>query len=633
MGLIHSACLRPFSAIQTIGEFDDPEFSTYEVFQAIEGGDVDRVSRLLEENYYDLTVPDKATGDTMLHRAIACGHDDVVVRLLIHAAQDPAILNAQDACRYTPLVRAAVMKNVALMQVLFEQGGRVDDGYWALWLTSWEPGKRCGWPLAAEFLVRAQGDISEALRLAVQYRQPGIAEMYRSAGASCIPAMGLGADAIRWMSDCECIRGEDALSVLTHAQRSGNAETSSALLSSDTVYKAIYGMADQSDKSMAALIQRFYAAGADAEALVSTAVARYKQSRQAEGFYDDFDRGTLMPKGFRVLRNLISIGLPTARELANQSRCDDVSMMRILIDLGVDVPGAMLQLEASDAANLAFWALKSVLQQKGLSEANKAVKLQAIIRNGGAGGAAELACLLAKRPGPLDDVVLLIRCGATLSNALCRALVDRVHEAEHDRTTEQVPGESPERRVFRQLIDAGIDFSPVVMALHQEIASRTIPSGRHGKPTSQDALSVIRYAQLQHLLSKASLSIAEKIVEVSAMIGQDAKQAAGNLLRDAVITNHAATMKLLILAGAPATEILMELSSQLLPGETDPILKTEALVHLGADFQPALRQLMKSVEAYTSAGDLGSVEKAQEALRQLGFTVALVMQRAAVKND
>lgn len=628
MGQVYSVCSRPFSAIQSIGELYDPELSISEVFQAIELGDADRVSRLLEENHFDLTVPDVATGDTMLHRAIAYHHEDVVARLLSHAAQDPAVLNARDRFQETPLVRAAVMQHVPLMLAVFNEGGRVDDPDLTTWLMNWKPGQRCGWRLAAELLVRAQGDISEALKLAVQYEDPCIANMYRLAGASCIPAFRLGAQTIRWMARYSCIRGDDALAVLEHAQRSGDTETINALLASDTACEVIFGLTNGSDKFMVALIRQFVATGMDAAELVSVVVDRYKRTLQGE--FRNYDYGKFLLKGRRVLRNLIAAGLPTAQALVEQSRHPGSIMVPLLIELGADVPGALPQLEPTVAANLASMALESILQKKGLSEANKTEKLQEIIRKGGADGATNLACLLCERSTSLDDVVRLIRCGAMLSKALIMALVDLVYNAEHDRTPDGAAGELPGRRVFRKLIEAGVDFSPVVTALHHVSAGHTMPSGPRGAPTLQDAISAIRYAQLQHLLGKTSLSLAEKTAAVKAMIRQDAKQAAGELLRDAVLANHSATMKLLVLAGAPATDIFMELGRRLFSGATDLMLKTRALIHLGADFQSAMRQLTANVNAYVAAGDLTAAENEREALRQLGFAVALVMQRSAV---
>ena len=628
MGQVYSACSRPFSAIQSIGELYDPELSISEIFQAIKLGDADRVSRLLEEYHFDLTIPDPATGDTMLHRAIEYHHEDVVARLLSHAARDPAVLNARGRYQDTPLVRAAVMQRVPLMLALFNEGGRVDDPHLNTWLMNWKPGQRRGWQLAAELLVRAQGDISEALKLAVQYEDPCIANMYRLAGASCIPALRLGAQAIRWMARYTCIRGEDALEVLEHAQRSGDTETINALLASDTVCEVIFGLTNYSGNSRVALIRQLVATGTDAAKLVSVVVDRYKQTLQEE--FRMYDYGKFLLKGRWVLRDLIAAGLPTAHALVEQSRHPGSIMVPLLIELGADVPGALPQLEPTAAANLASMALESILKKKGLSEANKTEKLQEIIRKGGADGAMNLACLLCERSTLLDDVVRLIRCGATLSKALIMALVDLVYSAEHDRTPGQVAGELPGRRMFRKLIEAGVDLSPVVTALHHDSAGHTMPSGPRGAPTLQDAISAIRYAQLQHLLGKTSLSLAEKTEAVKVMISQDAKQAAGELLRDAVLANHPATMKLLVLAGAPAIDTFMELGRQLVPGATDLMLKTRALIHLGADFQPAMRQLTANANAYVAAGDLTAAENEREALRQLGFTVALVMQRSAV---
>jgi len=619
MGLIQSTVSRALSAVQTTGEMPDPEFAAHEILDAIEKGDVDTVARVLGEVGYDASARDD-DGYTILHRALLCDKSQIVELLLQHGANDPAILNEKDFQGRTPLVLAASVKNLPAMQILLNAGAHVDDADVNEFLD--RPGSSKGIcdpdAVVAELWIRAKGNISDAFTLSVAYGSPIGAKFYLSAGASTLGALGLGSRAIDRMSDWHCLRQKDVVERIEHVQRSGD-DPEHPLLCERAAFRVIYGMKDQSDESIGAVYRGFIAAGVDAEQLVSFVVKEYARFGNPGDFSHGADPHTPRSGYFHVLKSLIAIGAPTVHELVRQSRTDgNKAVAESLVRMGADVLGAIPALNESDARRLAYVALKSVLEQHDVSKAHKADKLTAIVLAAGPGGAADLARDLTKNGGGLDDVKLLVSVGATISDELLLAVADRACHAE------QISERSAVHQLLRHLVDARVDYSSMEKARDSQNAICKTIADRHGDLASQEALDTIMYAQLQSLLSQPHLQIEDKVGLVSEMITQDAGPAAEKLLRDAVIEDHAATVKLLVSAGAPATTILVELSRRLSSGELKSMERTEALVRLGADYQPALRQLNENVKTYTAAGDLVSAENEREAFHQLGFRVALV---------
>lgn len=625
MGLIQDTVSRMISAVQTTGELPDPEFAAHEIFNAIEKGDVDTVSRVLDQVGYDATALDE-DGYTILHCALLGGNSQIVELVLQRGANDPAILNAKDFHGRTPLVLAASAKNLPVMQILLNAGAHVDDADVNEFLD--RPGSSRGIcdpdAVVAEILIRAKGDISDAFTLSVAYGSPIGAELYFSAGASSLGALNLGSRAIDRMSDWHCLRAEDVLARIEQVQRSGD-DPEHPLLCEKAAFRVIYGMKGQSDESIGAVYQGFIAAGVDAEQLVSLAVKEYARFGNPGDFSHGADPHTSRSGYFHVLKSLIAIGAPTVHELVRQSQTDgNKALSESLVRLGADVLGAIPALNESDARRLAYVALRTVLEQHDVSKAHKADKLTAIVLAAGPGGAADLARDLTKNGSSLDDVKLLVSVGATISDELLLAVADRACHAEQQRAPEQISERTPEHRFLRHLVDARVDYSSMEKARDSQNAICRTIAEHYGDLASQEALNTIMYAQLQSLLSEPRLLIEDTVGLVNEMITQDAGPAAEKLLRDAVIRDHAATVKLLVSAGASATTILVELSRRLPSGELKSMERTEALVRLGANYQPALWQLNENVKTYTAAGDLVSAENEREAFHQLGFRVALV---------
>jgi hypothetical protein len=59
---------------------------------------IDALSHRLDEYQFDLTAIDEVDGQTVLHKAIAHGHDQMVRMLLGRAGNDPLILDAKNRC-------------------------------------------------------------------------------------------------------------------------------------------------------------------------------------------------------------------------------------------------------------------------------------------------------------------------------------------------------------------------------------------------------------------------------------------------------------------------------------------------------------------------------------------------------
>lgn len=632
MGLVQSTISRALSEARTVGEIHDPELSAYELSEAIEKDDADAVLRVLNESGYDAIAHD-VDGYTMLQRAVSRGNSQIVEILLQHAGNDPAIVNAKDSRGFTPLVFAAMAKNVPVMQILLKAGARVDDADVEKLLDHADPRVHChGSSVAAEMLVRAKGNISEAFTLSVRYGAGQGAELYFSAGASSLHALSLGSEAIKRMSNWHCVRAEDVLTRLEQVQRSGDADANRPLLSAEMAFRTIYGMTGQSDEAIAAVYQGFVAAGADAEQLVSFAVREYAIFERREDFSRELNLSTPRSDYFHVLRSLIAIGAPTTHEVIKRSQTDSKQVMESLVRLGADVLGAMPKLNESNARSLAYVALKTVLQQHGLSEEQKAEKLNAIIASGGASGAADLACDLTKDARSLDDVKRLLMGGATISDTLLLAVADRACHAEPGRPHAQTARRAPEYQLLRQLIDARVNDSSIESARDSRNAICNAIGERYGDLASQEALNMLMYAQLQSLLSQSLLSSEQKVVIVKEMRTQYANSAAEELLRDAVIGQHSATMKLLVLADVPATEAFLALSRMLYDGKVAGTKsKTEALVRHGADAEPAVAQLVENIKNYTAAGEVDRAQIEQGALIELRLAIASAIQSPAVR--
>ncbi|WP_415820568.1 ankyrin repeat domain-containing protein [Bordetella tumbae] len=149
-------------------------------FSAVTKGSNEEVAGMFARGRVDLAAINDAHGQTPLHMAIAMGHNEIAKTILAHCGDNPQVLDAPDRQGYTPLMRAAALKNVDLMQALVKAGAsqpnsqKVKDN-----LSSTE---KQAIKMSA-VLIEAKGDLNAALEIAVKEGMNGIAELFADNGA------------------------------------------------------------------------------------------------------------------------------------------------------------------------------------------------------------------------------------------------------------------------------------------------------------------------------------------------------------------------------------------------------------------------------------------------------------------
>lgn len=632
MGQIHSLVSRTISAVQSTGELSDPVLSVHDIFQAIERSDSDTLSRMLDENQFDLTAFDETNGETILHRAISLGRDDITEMLLRRAEEDPRVLNAQDRQGDTPLMRAAAMGNVAVMKALVDAGGRVDD---SLTLVDVLPGDRESGKIAvalpALMLIKAQGDISTAFRFAVCFYKTGASKLFFDAGASTVSLLK-NLSHIEWMFARRFIRADDVFAAVDKARKSRNKETLEALTHPSKVLLTLDALADRDDKTIVAALKRFIDAGARGEDLLSAAVSRWvTQTRGEDPLRGDRDGHPAKgPDDLGVIRLLISIGAPIAPELTKRHadpRSADI--VQKLIRLRADITGTPevpTTVNARRVDLIAHSALENLLRSSDLSEAEKISKLKALILDVGHDAADELARGMVREGRPLTDVRLLVLAGAPPTDRLLMALAVRAHKAEHKPTSSAKPVQSPERELIRQVMHLGADGRSTVEQLLDANQTQAKKKLNREAAVSLNAARIIMDYALPNLLGKESLSNAEKVAELKKLMTLGTRAGVGelasDLLLDAVNAGHWSTVKLMAIAEVPATKALVSLSKGLVEMNEVAEVNTIKLIHHGVDFRPAMEQLRNSVKAHTENGEHDAAKREQDALNALGVRIA-----------
>lgn len=643
MGQIQSLACRTLSSLQTVGELSDPVLSAHDIFQALTTLDADSFSDLLDESQFDLTTHDESSGQTILHLSIQLCRHDITEILLQRAQHDPAVLNTPDHHGYTPLVFAAEKGRVELMQAILGAGGHTGDSFTLADLKVGSPRSiKDGWVCMALMLIEAQGDVSTAFELAVQHRHTEAAKAYFYAGACILSALQRGPDAIRWMTAVRCLRADDVLSALQAAKQVDDVQSIMELTRTETVLLALDNVADRSDAKIAELLKAFIDAGANAEDLVEVSMGRCLKHGLHGGLPDmrtflrDIGIGS---DDFGVIKQLFNVGASGVPELIWQAEYKRAYGIDLMISLGADALGALKKLPCSSRHLVARSALIHTLGQRELSEADRVEKLKALMEAGGELEAEKLLRNLISKNGSFENVTLLMRAGVFPSEDLLMMLVSAACYAELRHIYANKPGHSPQRQLLRELIRMDADFSPVVTTLRRNWEMKKQLITEHCRVVNlpeaakiellrqnskQDELRLIMYAMLQELLSKASLSSAEKIAQLKSTLSDGAGPAAAELLRDAVNASHWATVKLLVLADTPSTDAYVDLSRRLVKWEENAHTSAQRLISMGADYRPAMKVLLENINAHTKAkgGKLEVAANEQEALHALGRVIA-----------
>ncbi|CAM4101554.1 hypothetical protein BOTU111921_11690 [Bordetella tumbae] len=460
METLQSSISQTAPSMPSIDTPPAPEMITDGAFHAAETGDIDALVHLLDEYQFDLTTIDEREGQTVLHQAIAGGHDAMVKMLLGRAGNDPQILDAKDRDGYTPLMRATEKGNVALMQALIDVGARTDDsvalGSLAKKGGNYEsPAKQA--TITALMLIEARGDISEAFALAMEHRSRYAAKLFFDAGASTLPAMQRlpFRDVIHQLVLREHIRADDVFVVLDQAERAGKNDVLKRLAQHDMVCLMLDDMQSRSDDEKIKTLKRLMAVpGAEPERWLGGGAILYKK-----GVTPNEQEWAALFKSprFERVRLLIAVGLDSRELLVHHCVWEGgEKLLQKLIEWGGDVVGALQILRQRSARCFASWPaanllayveLKNILQADGISEEEKRSALKAVVLEGAEPAASALLRDMAKTSKSLDEVKLLLSVGASPTEALMDL------------------GRFNYRATVQQFIRLGIDFFPAMHAL------------------------------------------------------------------------------------------------------------------------------------------------------------------------
>lgn len=594
MGLVQSLVTRESSAMLSIGVLTPPDFSLNELFDAVQSGDTDTLPYMLDGGQVDLTCIDEVSGDTLLHRAISLGHGAITQLLMDKADNDPNVLNALDRQGYTPLMLAAAARNVTLMKALIDAGAGT-DGSMNLgdlkgefnFFTAVTGAKLCA--LTALFLIEARGDISKAFELAVKYEVPYAEKLYLDAGADAMSAAQHVPcpRGVKRMFDLGYVGVGDKLAILEQAKLTGHAELTRLLADYDELSSVLDHMQDRPDGEKIAVIRSFISAEPSrAQSWGGWALHRCKNFRGGKWSDDAFK-----PKHFDYLKLMVSAGAQMEQTLVSMTVYGERVAIQRLVESGADVTGAVSYFRKSEyyvQNNHAQYidiltdavTLKNLLQKDcALPEKGRIALLKVYIRDGMRDVANELIRDKVKAEHSLDAARLLILAGASAT----KALMDLGRET-GDRAAA--------RAIARQLIHVGADFAPAMNRLFEQSKEYKESGEPEAAKSALDAANLIASAALEHLLRADNMSEAEKISALKALMIAEAQPAVSELIRDTVKTGQSLDgVKLLILAGAWTTGVLMDLSREFTCTET-----MRRLIHIGANFLPAMKILLEHGE-------------------------------------
>ncbi|WP_415792135.1 ankyrin repeat domain-containing protein [Bordetella tumulicola] len=615
-------------AMASIGELTEPPFSVQDIFDAVESGNAAALRIMLDEGQFDLTTADETNGETILHRAISLGRDEITEMLLQLANEhDPRMLNAQDRQGSTPLMHAAVKRNVALMKALIDMQGKTNGD------VNSDLAKR---DVVVQTLmsIEAQHDIPRTFRRVFKCPQTHASNSYVDAEATTSYCVN---NAVAWLLQRDALRANDVVAALDYAKQSGDEQTALALTDPRTLLRSLDHLPERSDEQITAVLKRFIDAGANAADLVSAAASRCISTPQHMDSANPkmWFRIPQGPDDLAVLRLLISVGAPTIPELtkrnsafASSALCqqgadvDGKFIVEKMISFGVDTRFAMQELHRltkSEVNLLATHELEQILHQRVYaSKEEKISALQAVVLASGEAPAVALAREMVQKRALPESLEALILAGLSSTDLL----IDLSISASHFPVMW-----APRARLsqlMRQLIQSGTDPFSAATKLFKTVEDKrgqmmNISTRRERK----FAARLIMRVALKNVLGTKDLSSTDKVAELRKWTGNESvKKVMGELLREAVEANHLATMKLMALAEVPATGAFISLARELGNWEESTHARTRELIRLGADFRPAMAQLVENVEGFSKIGKHSDAARDQEALHLLGVAIA-----------
>jgi hypothetical protein len=593
-----------------------------ELFDAITAGDAQTIKALCDTYPINLGVSDQY-GNTPIHLAIRTGQHSIASFLLDAAGtRDRSFLSATDHSGATPLMLATYVRDIALMKRLVELG--TDDGAGEQILAQDE--QQAASLIPAMILLEARGDLSIAFELAVDYRIVEAATIYFEAGASTVSPLRGDSATLAWLSDHYLIQISDVFVVLDEATSAHDAQTITLLTSPEFVLHTLTTLDVPTDKLILEALHRFILAGINPEILLSALVEQLTS-------YDSIELQKAQTSDFDLLRLLISIGTPCTDEtvkLVKSGEFKNLWIVTRMIDYGADAVAALKALRPTSehwGNSIARCALEHVLRHSTLSENEKILRLQGIILEDNQDEAINVAVRTLLNDGPLDHVKLLIQAGMPHNAMLLVALSDRAR-AFHDETIRVRAALPLEQQLTQQYVRQHIHLDPdLLISAKMLCADAESFSLRNGYIVEiqqcRSTAKIIMNTALEVLMQKEHLSIAEKSETLKIWM-QDEMSRLGlsELLFDILAAGHKVTAKLMVVAGVPATDAFVTLSQELLRRNAHAKTYTAQLVRLGADFRPAMRQIMANIQAYAHRGDCHRAENEQNALYLLSQYVA-----------
>lgn len=351
-----------------------PKIPNEKLFSAVIDADRDRLLSLFKHGQVDLTAIHDAHGQTALHMAIALGHDGIARILLSAAHDDPQVVNALDRQGYTPLMRAAALDDVDMMQVLIHAGATTDNRIKDYRYPPANPSQQDRAVIKAMILMAAGGDKTVALQLAVKDYRYEVAELFANAGAN-------GAQALRHFAeqrDQRCVHTminrhyadeDDVERVLNHAARTGSVRMATMLImegaSETELLKQYAGFGETTS------LKTLFNAGAvaneafehilEASYLTKTQkMERFSALLRAGGDADDLLDELGERNDVEAQRMLIVAGAPAANVLMDLARAGRRDAAQALIRIGADVAtaiNALLENGEQSAANVLTLAM------------------------------------------------------------------------------------------------------------------------------------------------------------------------------------------------------------------------------------------------------------------------------------
>lgn len=470
------------SPMQSMSMLDARGDLAGDFFRSIQDGDIQTVSCLLQDHRIGLAAIDGASGKTALHLAISLGHDEIAKRLLEEAGTDPCVLDAHDREQYTPLMRAALMKNVAMMQALIQAGASTDR----LALSGGDPALKPFDLFAIRMLSIARGDLSTAFEDAVTKFNSDLATLFFDAGADSLLVLR---NCVKkhnwremvWMIDEGFAREGEFLSVLSDMLRVGYGQAGLPMprdvAASSIMQRPWNAIRDLSDSAKVEALSIFLKAGSPIDGLVQRVV--WSLSTQRE---DEWD------KKMDMLRLLFAAGASSAGAFMSLAERGDRRSVQRLLSFGADFFTPMITLrnrrDNASADVIADEAMKYVIQRQQ-PDALKIARLKDVMFGGGMKAAVQL----------LRDEVNATRFDAVAVAILIAAKVP---------TTEVLMELARERKreSARKMIELGADVASAMNFLCVKAKYGGVANKHEVRRRAQDAANELALALASYLIPR-----------------------------------------------------------------------------------------------------------------------------------